>query len=886
MHEEMDDSGPKKSCCGTGEPREFRDPVCGMVTTDPDAYLPLEYRGKTYYFCSEHCRQKFSDNPEKYLDEPSAREAGPREFRDPVCGMVTTDANAYLPLEYLGKTYYFCSEHCRKKFRENPEKYLRPAEEHAAPAARTDGLTQGYCCPMHPEVHSPVPASCTKCGMALEPAIPGAFPGPAQWTCPMHPEVVRDEPGSCPLCGMALEPVSPVEAGEEENSEYRDMKTRFVASAVLTLPIVLISMRSMIPGGAFLDALAPAGIFLWIELLLATPVVLWGGWPFFVRAWQSLVFKSLNMFTLIGLGVAVSYGYSLIAALFPGIFPASFRGMDGTIGVYFEAAAVITTLVLLGQVLELKARSKTGEAIRSLLSLAPKKARRIDAQGREEDVPLGMVHPGDRLRVLPGEKVPTDGTVLEGSSNVDESMITGEPVPVEKLTGDPVVGGTFNGNGSLVMEATRVGADTLLAQIVALTAQAQRSRAPIQRLADVVSAYFVPAIVLVALLTFGLWVWIGPEPQFAHAIIAAVSVLIVACPCALGLATPVSIMVATGKGATMGLLFRNAEAIETLGKIDTLVVDKTGTLTRGKPALTHVRTAAGLDEKSLLGYAGSLEKASGHPLAQAVVTGALDRGASIGEVQDFTNVPGKGVTGTVSGHRVILGNRALFEDEGVSVRELADKAEDVRKKGQTIMFVSVDGSPAGFLGVSDPIKETSFEAIRTLHHRGIRIVMLTGDHEATARAVAGELGIDEVVADVLPADKESVVRRLQEEGRIVAMAGDGINDAPSLARAHVGIAMGGGSDIAMESAQVTLVKGDLKGLVSAILLSRATMRNIKQNLFFAFVYNALSVPIAAGALYPFLGIILSPMIAAAAMSLSSVSVISNALRLKGKTIAA
>jgi len=825
--EEMNDSGPTKSCCGAGEPREYRDPVCGMVTTD---------------------------------------------------------ANAYLPLEYRGKTYYFCSEHCRKKFRQNPEKYLHPAEDRAALAAGTADRAQGYCCPMHPEVLSPVPASCTKCGMALEPVIPGTFPGPRQWTCPMHPEIVRDEPGSCPLCGMALEPVSPSEAGEEENAEYRDMKTRFVVSAVLTLPVALISMRTMIPGGSFLDALAPAGAFLWIELLLATPVVLWGGWPFFVRAWQSLVFKSLNMFTLIGLGVAVSYGYSLVAALFPGIFPESFRGADGTIGVYFEAAAVITTLVLLGQVLELKARSKTGEAIRSLLNLAPKKARRIDAQGREEDIPLDMVHPGDRLRVLPGEKVPTDGTVLEGSSNVDESMITGEPVPVQKLFGDPVVGGTINGNGSLVMEATRVGTDTLLAQIVALTAQAQRSRAPIQRLADAVSAYFVPVIVLVALLTFGLWVWIGPEPQFAYAIIAAVSVLIVACPCALGLATPVSIMVATGKGATMGLLFRNAEAIETLGKIDTLVVDKTGTLTRGKPALTHVRAAGGLDEKSLLGYAASIEKASGHPLAQAVVTGALDRGAPIGGIQDFTNVPGKGVVGAVSGHRVILGNRALFDDQEVSVSELAEEAVAVRKKGQTTMFVAVDGRPAGFLGVSDPIKETSFEAIRTLHHLGIRIVMLTGDHEATARAVAGELGIDEVVADVLPADKESIVRRLQEEGRIVAMAGDGINDAPSLARAQVGIAMGDGSDIAMESAQVTLVKGDLKGLVSAILLSRATMRNIKQNLFFAFVYNALSVPIAAGALYPFFGIILSPMIAAAAMSLSSVSVISNALRLKGKTI--
>lgn len=884
----MNHSDDKKSCCGggTGAPKEYRDPVCNMVTTDPDAYIKYEHQGKTHYFCSSHCLEKFRENPEKYLGETAKEAEKAREFRDPVCGMVTTDPHAYQPFEYRGKTYYFCSRHCLEAFRKSPEQYIHPKEERVPPAALTADRARDYCCPMHPEVHSPKPAACTKCGMALEPAIPQAYPASIEWTCPMHPEVIRQEPGSCPICGMALEPVSPAEDTGEENAEYTYMRTRFLISAILTVPIVLISMRSMIPGGSFLDALAPAGTFLWIELLLATPVVLWGAWPFFVRAWQSLVNRSLNMFTLIGLGVAVSYGYSLVAALFPGIFPLSFRGMDGTIGVYFEAAAVITTLVLLGQVLELKARSKTGEAIRSLLSLAPKTARRIRSDGSEEDVSLALVHPGDRLRVLPGERVPTDGIVLQGSSNVDESMITGEPVPVEKRAGEPVVGGTVNGNGSLVMEAKKVGSDTLLAQIVSLTAQAQRSRAPIQRLADVVSGYFVPAIVLIALVTFGLWVWIGPEPRFAYAVIAAVSVLIVACPCALGLATPVSIMVATGKGATMGLLFRNAEAIETLGKIDTLVVDKTGTLTRGKPALTHIRAINGWDEKSLLGYVGSIEKASEHPLAQAVVNGSLERGAPVTEVRDFSSLPGKGVKGAVSGRPVILGNSMLFQEAGISIQELAGEAQSIREKGQTIMFVAVDGKLAGLLGVSDPIKDTSLEAIETLHRQGIRIVMLTGDHAATAMAVAGQLGIDEVVSEVLPADKESAVRKLQEEGRMVAMAGDGINDAPSLARAHVGIAMGDGSDIAMESAQVTLVKGDLKGIVSAILLSRATMRNIKQNLFFAFIYNALSVPIAAGALYPFLGIVLSPMIAAAAMSVSSVSVISNALRLKGKTISA
>ncbi|HPA85312.1 MAG TPA: heavy metal translocating P-type ATPase [Deltaproteobacteria bacterium] len=807
----------------------------------------------------------------------------PGKYRDPVCGMVTTDPDAYIRFEHQGNTYYFCSTHCLEKFRKNPGQYLH-GEAGTTPQAAAGH--RDHCCPMHPEELSIGPAACTKCGMALEPAVSGAYPASAQWTCPMHPEVIRDKPGSCPLCGMALEPVTPAEPTEEENTEYVYMKNRFLVSVVLTVPILLIAMRSMIPGGSLIDALAPAGTLRWIELILATPVVLWGAWPFFVRAWQSLVYRSLNMFTLIGLGVAVSYGYSLVATLFPGIFPHSFRGMDGTIGVYFEAAAVITTLVLLGQVLELKARSKTGEAIRSLLSLAPKTARKIREDGGEEDVPLALVYPGDRLRVLPGEKVPTDGVVLEGSSNVDESMITGEPVPVKKTAGEPVVGGTINGNGSLVIEAKKVGADTLLAQIVSLTAQAQRSRAPIQRLADVVSGYFVPAIVIISLITFGLWVWVGPEPRFAYAIIAAVSVLIVACPCALGLATPVSIMVATGKGATMGLLFRNAEAVETLGRIDTLVVDKTGTITRGKPVLTHVGALSGWDEKTLLSYAAGIEKASGHPLAQAVINGALERGAPVAEVRDFISIPGKGVRGTISGRQVILGNQVFFQEEGISSGVFAGEADILRERGHTIMLVAVDGKPAGFLAVSDPIKETSFEAIKALHRQDIRIVMLTGDHTSTARAVAGQLGIDEVVAEVLPADKESVIQRLQNEGRIVAMAGDGINDAPSLARAHVGIAMGDGSDIAMESAQVTLVKGDLKGIVSALILSRATMRNIKQNLFFAFVYNALSVPIAAGALYPFFGIVLSPMIAAAAMSVSSVSVISNALRLKGTAVSA
>jgi Cu+-exporting ATPase len=677
---------------------------------------------------------------------------------------------------------------------------------------------------------------------------------------------------------MALEPRT-VTAVEADNPELRDMSRRFWVSAALSVPVLAIAMAR-----PFWERWVPPEVLGWLELVLATPVVLWGGWPFFVRGWQSLVHRSLNMFTLIGLGVGVAYLYSLVAQVFPWLFPESFRGEAGEVAVYFEAAAVITTLVLLGQVLELRARSRTGAAIRALLGLAPKTARKLGPDGAEEDVPLDAVQPGDRLRVRPGEKVPVDGVVVEGRSSIDESMVTGEPIPVEKAAGDRVVGATVNGTGSLVMEAEKVGSETLLARIVQMVADAQRSRAPIQKLADRVSGYFVPAVVAVAAVAFAVWSIWGPEPALAFALINAVAVLIIACPCALGLATPMSIMVATGKGATTGVLFRNAEAIETLRKVDTLVTDKTGTLTEGKPKLVTVEPAPGMEADELLRLAAGLERGSEHPLAAAIVEGAEERGVRPTPSEEFSSVTGKGVTGTVAGRSVALGNRALLDELGIDpslVDPLAERAETLRDEGQTVMFVVVDGRPAGLLGVADPVKETTPEAIEALHRRGIRVVMLTGDSETTARAVASRLGIDDVVAEVLPDQKVEVVRRLQDEGRFVAMAGDGINDAPALARAHVGIAMGTGTDVAMESAGVTLVKGDLRGIVRAIELSRATMRNIRQNLFFAFVYNALGVPIAAGVLYPFVGLLLSPMIAAAAMSFSSVSVIANALRLRG-----
>ncbi|MEK6193861.1 MAG: copper-translocating P-type ATPase, partial [Deltaproteobacteria bacterium] len=690
---------------------------------------------------------------------------------------------------------------------------------------------------------------------------------------------IQDEPGSCPKCGMALEPMS-VTVDDEANPEYENMKRRFVVAAILSIPLVLITMRTMIPGLGIIDSWASAKTLEWVELILATPVVLWAGWPFYERAVQSVINRSLNMFTLIGLGVSVAYIYSLVGVYFPGLFPDAMKGPDGTVGVYFEAAAVIVTLILLGQVLELRARSQTGAAIKALLGLAPKTARKIDDDGNEKDIPLEHVIKGDKLRVRPGEKIPVDGVVLEGTSSVDESMISGEPIPVEKNPGDPVVGATVNGTGSLIMQAEKVGADTLLSQIVQMVAEAQRSRAPIQKLADIVAGYFVPVVIAIAAIAFAAWMVFGPEPRLSYALIAAVSVLIIACPCALGLATPMSIMVSTGKGATMGVLFKNAEAIEILRKVTTLVVDKTGTLTEGKPKLTDVVPAAGFDETELLKLAATLEKGSEHPLAAAIVGGAGAREVKMSTITDFDSITGKGVSGTVEGKRVLLGNRKLLEDFAIDPGGMADQAENMRKEGKTVMFVAVDNIIAGLVAVADPIKETTPEAIRQLHKENIRIVMLTGDNRATADAVASKLDIDEVVAEVLPDEKAAVVKKYQEQGEIVAMAGDGINDAPALAQAEVGIAMGTGPDVAMKSAGVTLVKGDLTGIVRARRLSRATMSNIRQNLFFAFIYNSLGVPVAAGVLFPVFGVLLSPIIAAAAMSLISVSVITNALRLK------
>ena len=703
-------------------------------------------------------------------------------------------------------------------------------------------------------------------------------PGDGDYTCPMHPEVRQRGPGSCPVCGMALEPVA-VAAVEGPDPELRDMERRLVVAAALTVPLFVLAMAEMLPGRP-LAGVAEAAGSAWAQLALATPVVLWGGWPFFARGWTSLVTRRLNMFTLIALGTGTAYAYSVVATVAPGAFPPAFRAPDGTVAVYFEAAAVIVTLVLLGQVLELRARSRTGAAIRALLDLAPRTARRLRADGADEDVPLDQVRPGDRLRVRPGEKVPVDGTVAEGASAVDESAVTGEPMPVEKHPGDRVVGGTVNATGGFVMRAERVGAETLLARIVQMVAEAQRTRAPVQRLADVVAGYFVPAVVAVALAAFALWAWLGPEPRLAHALVNAVAVLIIACPCALGLATPMSIMVATGRGAGAGVLFKNAEAIELLRAVETLVVDKTGTLTEGRPTLAAVEPSAGFDERGVLRAAASLERGSEHPLAAAIVAGAATRGIELAPAEGFASVPGKGVTGRVEGRRVALGNRALLDDLGVDASALAARAEALRAAGRTVMFLAVDGAPAGLLAVGDPVKDTTPAALRDLHAEGLRVVMLTGDSAATARAVAAELGIDEVIAEVLPDQKAEAIARLQRAGHLVAMAGDGINDAPALAQADVGIAMGTGTDVAMESAGVTLVKGDLRGIARARRLSRATMANVKQNLVFAFAYNALGVPLAAGALYPVFGLLLSPMVAAAAMSLSSVSVIANALRLR------
>ena len=767
--------------------------------------------------------------------------------KDPVCGMTVKETTPHT-CEHEGQRYFFCGARCLEKFRTEPDKYLKPLQDHAV---------------LDVPSHAARP----------QPAGEGAV-----YTCPMHPEVRQSGPGSCPLCGMALEPRT-ITTEAEVNPELVDMSRRFRISLILTIPLFFLAMADMLPSQPVQHVLS-SPLLPWVELILATPVVLWGGWPFFQRGWASVFNRSLNMFTLIAIGTGAAYVYSVAATLFPDFFPASFRSHSGAVAIYFEAAAVITTLVLLGQVLELRARSQTSSAIRALLGLAPKTARLLRDDGSEEDLPLESVVPGNRLRVRPGEKVPVDGGVLEGTSAVDESMVTGEPIPVEKTPGSRVTGGTVNGTGGFVMRAERVGSDTLLAQIVRAVSEAQRSRAPVQRLADVVSSYFVPAVVLVGVLTFIVWGLVGPEPRMAHALVNALAVLIIACPCALGLATPMSIMVGTGRGATAGVLIKNAEALEVLEKVDTLVVDKTGTLTEGKPRLTAVVAVAGQDEAALLRLAASLERGSEHPLAAAIVAAAQEQGVNLSPAENFRSLTGEGVIGTVDGQIVALGNHHLFDELAIDLSALLAQAEDLRKDGQTVMYVTINGRPAGLIGVADPIKASTFEALQTLRADGIRIVMLTGDSRTTAAAVARKLGIAEVEAEVLPDQKGEVIKRLQAQSRVVAMAGDGINDAPALAQAQVGIAMGTGTDIAMESAGVTLVKGDLRGIVRARRLSRGTMRNIRQNLLFAFLYNTLGVPIAAGVLYPVFGLLLSPMIASAAMTFSSVSVITNALRLR------
>ena len=760
--------------------------------------------------------------------------------RDPVCGMTVDPATTPHRAEHQGHSYFFCGARCRERFVADPARYLAPDRARPEP---------------------PAPAS-----------------GGAAWTCPMHPEIVRPGPGACPICGMALEPMTPT--GEEaDNPELRDMTRRFWVGLVLSVPLLALAMADHIAKPA-LDALIAPRLAIWLQFLIATPAVLWGGWPFFQRGWASLVTRRLNMFSLIALGTGVAYAYSVAATLAPQMFPASFRGAHGEVPIYFEAAAVIVTLVLLGQVLELRARSATSSAIRELLDLAPKRARRVRNDGADEDVALDAVMPGDRLRVRPGEKVPVDGVVVDGHSSVDESMLTGEPVPAEKAPGDKVTGATVNTSGSFVMRAERVGSDTLLAQIVRMVAEAQRSRAPIQRLADSVSAWFVPSVVATAAVTFVAWAAFGPPPAMGFALLAAVAVLIIACPCALGLATPMSIMVGTGRGARAGVLVRNAEALELLERVDTLVVDKTGTLTEGKPRLVGVTALEGFLEDDLLRLVASLERGSEHPLAAAIAVGAAKRGIALAESGDFRAETGKGVTGLVDGRRIAVGNRALFDSLGIDPGSLPEQADALRRDGQGVMLVAVDGRAAGLVAVADPVKASAIGALQALREEGIRVLMLTGDSRITADAVARRLGIDEVVAEVLPDQKASVIRKLQGEGRFVAMAGDGINDAPALAQAQVGIAMGTGADVAMESAAVTLVKGDLGGIVRARRLSRATMRNIRQNLFFAFVFNAAAIPIAAGALYPVFGLLLNPMIASAAMAMSSVTVIGNALRLR------
>ena len=839
------------------------DPICGMTVDPATAAGSHDYRGLSYYFCGLSCLERFKVDPERALQPQLVSPAKPTTRKplpmmqpapvatdaaaiDPVCGMTVQPAKAAGSYQYQGKTYHFCATSCLTKFRIDPIHYLTPPEQRA------------------PRV-MPVPSG-----------------GVVEYICPMDPEVLETQPGACRICGMALEP-KVVSLEDERNPELEDMSRRFWICLGPSLLVMFLAMVDMIPGLSLPDVLT-GSTRNWAQWLLATPVVLWGGWPFFQRGWASVVNRAPNMFTLIAMGTGAAYGYSSVATVVPTLLPGSFRMHDGSVAVYFEAAAMITVLVLLGQVLELKARSQTSSAIRSLLRLAPKTARLITRDGREEDVPLEHVQVGHRLRVRPGERVPVDGTVQEGTTSVDESMITGESIPVEKTVGVRVTGGTINGTGGIVMVAERVGRDTMLARIVQMVSEAQRSRAPIQRLADMTAAYFVPLVVAAALITATAWVIWGPEPKLAYALVNAVAVLIIACPCALGLATPMSIMVGSGRGATAGVLVKKAEALEVFGKVNTLVLDKTGTLTEGKPKLLSIRFVPPWSDVELLRLAASVERSSEHPLAAAVVAGAEGRGVVCAPVEQFRSMTGKGVTGTVIGHRVAIGTVAFLQNDvgvsGQSLKPLDDDAASLRREGQTILFVAIDGQAAGILGVADPIKASTYDAVQELKAEGIRIVMVTGDHRDTAEVVARQLGIEEVMAEVLPDKKGQIIARLKSQGRVVAMAGDGVNDAPALASADVGIAMGTGADTAIESAGMTLVKGDLRGLLRARRLSLATMRNIRQNLLFAFLYNMIGVPIAAGVLYPVLGILLSPMIASAAMTLSSVSVISNALRLR------
>jgi Cu+-exporting ATPase len=885
--------------------KTVRDVVCNMQVDPAKAAGSAVHDGQKFFFCSRECEQKFTASPDRYVKNEKDSMVGTHQpaagkVQDVVCEMWVEPEKARGKAEYQGKTFYFCSPRCEEKFKADPERLSKPkpaaglvqlggiapsgiaaVKPVAAltadkmPEKSADGKSTGamtYVCPMDPEVRESKPGACPKCGMALEPEA-------VEYTCPMHPQIRSDKPGTCPICGMALEPRAIVGmAHEEDDSELRSMTRRFWTGVALSAPLLVLSMGAMWQGGPLHSI--PASVQGWIQLLLATPVVLWGGWPFFQRGWNSIVNRHLNMFTLIALGTGSAYLYSLIATLAPNIFPATLRDHDGGVEVYFETSAIIVTLVLLGQVLELRARKQTGSAIRALLDLSPKSARRIRPDGSDEEIALDHISHGDRLRVRPGDRVPVDGTVLEGKSSVDESMVTGESIPVEKAPEAKVIGGTVNQNGSFIMRAEKLGSETLLAQIVRMVAEAQRSRAPIQALADKVSGYFVPVVIAVAVLTFILWAAFGPEPRLAHGLVNAVAVLIIACPCALGLATPMAVMVGTGRGAHAGVLVKNAEALETLEKVDTLVLDKTGTLTEGKPKLTQIVAEHPINQVDLLLLVAAAEKLSEHPIAAAIVKGAEERRMTLPAATNFQSFPGQGVSADVSGRTVSVGTAEFLASRGVDVAKLSMHAEALRNSGETVVLAAFNARPAGVIGVSDPIKGSARETLAMLRATGLRLVMLTGDNKATAKAIAAKLGIDNFEAEILPDQKAETIKKLQAQGRIVAMAGDGVNDAPALARADVGIAMGTGTDVAIESGDITLVKGDLRAIVRARNLSRATMRNIRQNLFFAFVYNLLGVPVAAGILYPFTGLLLQPVFAAAAMSFSSVSVIANSLRLR------